>query len=140
MQPRQLLAAVSAAQLASSVAGMTLALQRGYNYDVGFMIGHPDRIARDSLFKGTAFSAPVTTLVTQSVATAVLFRRHSRVAAGALAVIGLLNVPGYLFERLVRRRLSASGWEALESPLLAVEIALSALMPLCAREAARQAS
>jgi hypothetical protein len=134
VQPRHLLAAVSAAQLASSVAGMTLALQRGYNYDVGFMVGHPDCVARDSLFKGTAFSAPVTTLVTQSVATAVLFRRHSRVSAVALAVIGLLNVPGYMLERLVRQRLSASGWDKLESPLIAVEIALSALMPLCGRK------
>jgi hypothetical protein len=82
----------------------------------------PDCVARDSLFRdlplqGTVFSAPVTTLVTQSVATAVLFRRHSRVAAGVLAVIGLLNVPGYIFERLVRQRLSASGWGKLESPL-----------------------
>jgi hypothetical protein len=117
---------------------MTLALRRGYSYDVGFMAGHPDSVARDSLFKGTAFSAPVTTLVTQSVATAVLFRRHSRVAAGALAVIGLLNVPGYGFERLVRQRLSPSGWNKLESPLIAVEIALSALMPVCGHKILRR--
>jgi hypothetical protein len=66
MNRARLLAALSAAQLASGVAGMIVALRREHPYDVLWMHGQPDSIARDTLFKGTAFSAPVSTLVTQA--------------------------------------------------------------------------
>jgi hypothetical protein len=46
------LAAVSAAQLAAGVAGMVVALRRGHPYDVFWMHGRPEAIARDTLFKG----------------------------------------------------------------------------------------
>lgn len=112
---------------------MAVALKRGHNFDVGFMSGHPDSVARESIFQGTAFSAPVTTLVTQAIATTVLARRPSTVAVRTIGIIGGFNIPGYLSERLVRRRLSPAGWDPLETPLLVVEIALSAMMPLLAR-------
>ena len=67
----RLLAAVSVAQLATGVAGMVVALRRVHPYDVFWMHGQPDAIARDILFKGTALSAPVSTLVTQAGLTAI---------------------------------------------------------------------
>ena len=130
---RQLLTTVSAAQLVSSVLGMALALRRRYSFDVSFMHGHPNNVARESIFQGTALSAPVTTLVAQAIATAVLSRRPSPIALRAIGVIGAFDVPGYLAERLVRRRLTPAGWDPLESPLILTEISLAAAMPLLAR-------
>ncbi|MDQ3659617.1 MAG: hypothetical protein M3454_00870 [Actinomycetota bacterium] len=132
MERRLLLASVSAAQLVSSVTGMALALKRGHNFDVGFMVGHPDKVARESILQGTAFSAPLTTLLAQATATVVLARQPSTVAVRTIGIIGGVNIPGYLSERLVRRRLSRTGWDPLETPLLVVEIALSVMMPLLA--------
>jgi hypothetical protein len=65
MDRARLLAAVSAAQLAAGVTGMIVALRRVHPYDLFWMHGDPDAIARDTLFMGTAFSAPVSTLVTR---------------------------------------------------------------------------
>jgi hypothetical protein len=124
----QLLAAVSAAQLASGVAGMVIALRRRHPYDVFWMHGHAAQIARDTLFRGTALSAPVSNLVLQAALTAVVAARPSRRAQQALGALGALWVAGYLGERLVRQRLRPSGWERLESPLLVVAIGLAAAM------------
>ena len=129
---------MSAAQLGSSVIGMVLALRRGYSFDVTFMRGHPDNVARESILQGTALSAPATTLVAQAIATTVLARRPSIVAVRAIGVIGALDIPGYLSERLVRRRLSLAGWDTLESPLIVVEVSLAAAMPWLARRVAAQ--
>ena len=54
MERRQRLAAVSAAQLAIGVAGMVVALRRAHPYDVLWLHGRPDAIARDSILLGTA--------------------------------------------------------------------------------------
>lgn len=131
MQPTgraQLLATVSAAQLASGVAGMVVALRRKHPYDVFWMHGQPDEIARDILFKGTALSAPVSNLLIHAAMTAVVARRPSRRAEQVLGGLGALLVAGYLGERLVRQRLRPSGWDRLESPLLIMSIALAAAM------------
>jgi hypothetical protein len=92
------------------------------------MHGQPDQIARDTLFKGTALSAPVSNLLTQAAMTAVAARRPSRRAEQGLGSMGALLVAGYLGERLVRQRLRPSGWDPLESPLLVVAITLAAAM------------
>jgi hypothetical protein len=63
MDRSRLLVAVSAAQLTSGVAGMVVALRRKHPYDVFWMHGQPDEIARDTIFKGTALSAPVSNLL-----------------------------------------------------------------------------
>jgi hypothetical protein len=128
MNRSQLLAAVSAAQLASGVAGMVVALRRKYPYDVFWIHGQPDEIARDTIFKGTALSAPASNFVTHAAMTAVVARRPSRRGEQALGGFGALLVAGYLGERLVRQRLRPSGWDALESPLLLVAIGLAAAM------------
>jgi hypothetical protein len=81
MDRARALAMVSAAQLGAGVAGMVVALRRGHPDDVFWMYGQPDAIARDTLFKGTALSGPVSTLVTQAALTAVVARRPTRRAA-----------------------------------------------------------
>ena len=93
----QLLAAVSAAQLVSGVAGMVVALRRRHPYDVFWMNVETEKIARDTLFRGTALSAPVSNLLIQPALTAVVAARPSRRARQALGAlrgpIGAL-VPG----------------------------------------------
>jgi hypothetical protein len=125
MDRARTLTVVSAAQLGAGVAGMVLALRRGHPYDVFWMHGQPDAIARDTLFKGTALSAPVSTLVTQAALTAITARRPSRRAAQGLRIVGLTMVAGYLGERLVRQRLRPAGWDTLESPLIIAALGLS---------------
>ena len=124
----RLLAAVSVAQLATGVAGMVVALRRRHPYDVFWMHGRADAIARDTIVKGTALSAPVSNLLAQAALTVGVARRPSRGAARALGSLGALQVAGYLGERLVRRRLRPSGWDAVETPLIVVGIGLAGAM------------
>jgi hypothetical protein len=129
--PRQrILAAVSLLQLVTGLAGMAVALRRGHPYDVRIvrLRGRPDRIARDSLLLGTALSAPVVMMAAQGVLIG-LVRGHAKTfAVPVLGGLGATLVAGYLGETLVRRRLSASGWDVVESPLLTVAIALASSM------------
>jgi pimeloyl-ACP methyl ester carboxylesterase len=134
----RLVAAVSAAQLATGVAGMVVALRRRHPYDLFWMHGQADTVARDAILKGTALSAPLANLLVQAALTAVLARRPSRGAAWALAGLGALQVPGYLGERLVRRRLRPSGWDRLESPLAAAGIGLAGAMAVLGSRAERR--
>jgi pimeloyl-ACP methyl ester carboxylesterase len=124
----RLLAAVSVAQLATGVAGMVVALRRRHPYDVFWMHGRADTIARDTIVKGTALSAPVSNLLAQAALTVGVARRPSRGAARALGSLGALQVAGYLGERLVRRRLRPSGWDAVETPLIVVGIGQAGAM------------
>ena len=130
----RLLAAVSVAQLATGVAGMAVALRRRYPYDVLWMHGRADAIARDTIVKGTALSAPVSNLLAQAALTVLVARRPSRGAARALGGLGALQVAGYLGERLVRRRLRPSGWDAVESPLVLAGIGLAGAMAALGRQ------
>jgi pimeloyl-ACP methyl ester carboxylesterase len=124
----RLLVAVSLAQLATGVAGLVVALRRRHPYDVFWMHGQTDTIARDTILRGTALSAPVSNLLAQAALTAVVARRPSRGAARALGGLGALQVAGYLGEWLVRRRLRPSGWDRVESPLVVAGIGLAAAM------------
>ena len=85
---QRLLAGVSAAQLATGVAGLVVGLRRRRAYDVFWMHGSPDAISRDMLFRGTALSAPVSMLATQAAMTALMARRPSRRVAQALGGLG----------------------------------------------------
>ena len=105
----RLLVAVSVAQLATNVTGLAVALRRRHPYDVFWMHGQADTVARDAILRGTALSAPVSNLLAQAAMTVLVARRPSHGAARALAGLGALQVPGYLGERLVRRRLAAAG-------------------------------
>jgi hypothetical protein len=90
---------------------MVVALRREHPYDVFWMHGKPEDITRDTLFKGTALSAPVSNLLIHAALTAVVARRPSRRGEQALGGLGALLIAGYLGERLVRQRLRPSGWD-----------------------------
>lgn len=129
------LVGVSLAQLACGLVGMAVAIRHGHAYDVGFMKGSPERVARDSILTGTALSAPVAMLASQAALTTVVAARGSERAASGLQVLGVLMVSGYLAERLVRHRLSRRGWEPFESPLVAAGVGLAVAMCLLGRQA-----
>ena len=80
------------------------------------------------ILKGTALSAPVSNLLVQAALTVVVARRPSRGTVRALCGLGALQVAGYLGERLVRRRLRPSGWDAVESPLVLAGMGLAGAM------------
>ena len=105
MATRSALVAVSAAQLAAGLAGQLVALRRRRNYDVGFMKGSPAHVGRDSLWAGTAYSAPITMLAAQAWATARLRRgpndgaRRLLETPVLLAGLGLAAAMGVLGHR-----------------------------------------
>jgi hypothetical protein len=58
----------------------------------------------------------------------VLRRPDATVPARVLGGLGTAMVAGYLMERLVRRRLHPSGWDAAESPMIIAGLSLAAAM------------
>lgn len=108
---------------------MVLAIRRGHTFDLPFWHGQQSAVGRDSLLIGTALSAPAAMLVTQAGATAALLRRpDAPVPARVLGGLGAAMVAGHLLERLVRRRLRPSGWDAAESPMVIAGLTLAAAM------------
>lgn len=128
MSRRGVLVVVSAAQLGCGLAGLAVAIAYRHAYDLPAMHGDPARIVRDAVPMGTAFSAPAPMLVAQALATVRLAGGPSQRAVQVLGVLGTIMVPGYLAERLVRRRLTPAGWHRLESPLVAAGLGLAAVM------------
>lgn len=86
--------AVSVAQLATNVTGLVVALRRRHPYDVFWMHGQADTVARGAILRGTALSAPVSNLLAQAAMTVLVARRPSHGAARALAGLGALRCPG----------------------------------------------
>jgi hypothetical protein len=128
MRRDQILAAVSAAQLVTGAAGLAMALRRGHAYHFLFLRGRPERVAREAVTMGTAFSAPAPMLVAQAAAVVGLRQGGPGWPATVLAGLGAAMVPGYLGEELVRRRLRPSGYDRIETPLVASALTLSAAM------------
>jgi hypothetical protein len=124
----RLLAEVSAAQLATGVAGMALAMRRRHAYDFAWMHGRPENVTRDSALMGTALSAPSYMLIAQGVAIRRSLRGAGSRADAVLGGLGAAMVGGYLGEALVRRRLRPSGYDRLETPLIVVALGLSGVM------------
>ena len=120
---------VSLAQLACGVMGMALAIRRGHAYDVSFMKGTPQAVRKDSIFLGTALSAPVTMLAAQFVLTGIAARDSQRAARG-LGILGGFMTAGYLAERHVRHCLRPDGWDPVETPLVVLSMGLAAAMVL----------
>jgi hypothetical protein len=126
MTPRAALVSVSSAQLAVQLAGLAVAVRRHRNYDVGFMRGSPRHVVRDSVWAGTAYSAPVYLIAAQWWATARLRRQPDDGARRLLGMLGVLYGPGYLFERYVRAQLVRI--DPLETPIALASIWLAAAM------------
>jgi len=135
MTPRRVLVTVATAQLATQLAGLAVALRRRRYYDVGFMRGSPETMARDAIFSGTAYSAPVTMLLTQAWAVRRLARSPDDLARRVLGMLGVLNVPGDLFERFDRQHLRPGGWDRVETPVIAASIGLAAAMGVLGHQA-----
>jgi hypothetical protein len=135
MSHRTALVAVSAAQLAAGLAGQVVALRRRRHYDVPFMTGSPDHVARDSLWFGTAFSAPVYLLGPHAWAVARLAAGPHERARRVLRLLGTGMIAGYLSERLCRERLTRSGFDPVETPIVAVGFAGTVAMAVLARRA-----
>jgi hypothetical protein len=96
MSGRGALVAVSAAQLATGLAGLAVAVRRRRHFDVSLpgsalarlRRGSADRVLRDALWAGTAYSAPTPMLVTQVWSIARLARGPDPRAPGASASWG----------------------------------------------------
>ena len=130
-----LLTRLSAAQLTLGLAGQVLAVRRKAFYDIPFGTGRPEDVVRDSLVNGTAFSAPVTMLATQTWATTRLARRPADpLARRVLRGMGAVMVCGYLMERRNRKRLTPGGLDPVETPLVGVALGLAAAMALTGRQ------
>ena len=81
--------------------------------------GRPEDVVRDSLFNGTALSAPVAMLLTQAVATVRLAKGPSPVAARTLGVLGATMTCGYLIEREFPKAFSPAGLDPVVTPVAA---------------------
>lgn len=113
---RWILVGVSATQLACGLVGLAVALVRRHPYDLPYMHGDRAKMRRDAVAMGTALSAPAPMLAAQAIATVALAAQPGQRPARVLGGLGVLMVPGYLGERLVRERLTRGGWDTLESP------------------------
>jgi hypothetical protein len=136
MTPRRLLVLLSTAQLAAGMAGLVVAVRRRRPYDLPFLAGSPAHVGRDSLWMGTAYSAPAPMLLAQAWATANLRRGPDDGARRMLGMLGALMVPGYLLERSGRRHLSAGGLDAVETPVVLAGAGLAAAMAALGHRAA----
>jgi len=119
---------VAASQLVLGVAGMAVAVKRRHPYHVGRMQGTADSVERDSLFNGTALSAPVWMLVAQAVALVLVVSDAWKQAHWVLGGLGLAMVAGYLGETHGRELLRPTGFDPLETPLVVVAILLAIAM------------
>ncbi len=128
MRSRRALLAVSAVQLGADAAGQLLALRRRRAFDTPVLAGSRATVGRDSWWAGTALSPPAWTVAAHAAALARLAARPDPRAATVLAWTGAALVPGYLQERLVRRRLRRPGAEPLETAVVAVGLAAAAAM------------
>jgi hypothetical protein len=135
MTPRRLLVALSTAQLAAGIAGLAVAVRRRRPYDLPFAAGSRAHVARDSLWMGTAYSAPLPMLVAQAWAAANLGRGTDDGARRMLGMLGALMVPGYLLERSGRQHLSPGGADPVETPVVLAGVALAAAMAVLGHRA-----
>jgi hypothetical protein len=133
MAHRSALVAVSTAQLAAGLAGQVVALRRRRHYDVPFMHGSPDHVARDSLWFGTSYSAPSYMVAAQAWAVARLLGGPDERARQALRLLGTGMISGYLMERFNRVLLTRQGLDPVETPIVVVGLTGSVAMAVLAR-------
>jgi hypothetical protein len=133
MAQRSTLVAVSSIQLAAQVTGHVVALRRRRHFDVPFLSGSPEHIVRDWLWFGTAYSAPPYLLGPQAWAIARLLGGPDDRASRVLRWLGAGLALGYPSERWNRVRVRPSGFDLLESPVVAVGWGGALAMALLAR-------
>jgi hypothetical protein len=133
MSHRRAIVAVSAVQLTAGLVGQVVALRRRRPYDVPFMHGSPDHIARGSLWFGASYSAPVYMTGSQAYAVVRLARGPDERARKMLRLLGTSMISGYLLERFNRKLLTPGGFDPLETPIVAVGLAGSVAMAVLGR-------
>lgn len=136
MTPRRLLVLVSAAQLVAGVAGLVVAVRRRRPYDLPFVRGQAGHVGRDSLWMGTAYSAPLPMLLGHAWATANLHRGPDDGARRMLGMLGVLMVPGYLLERSGREHLVPGATDPVETSVILAGTTLAAAMAVLGHRAA----
>jgi hypothetical protein len=143
MTPRRLLVAISTGQLIAGATGWAVAVRRRRNWDLrrpwapwGFLHGTPEHVGRDSLWSGTAYSAPAFMLAVQLWAIRRLAAGPDDGARRLLGVSGAVMTPGYLGEKYVRAHLRPGGWDPVETPLVVASISLAAGMAVLGSRAA----
>ena len=136
---RQLLVAISAAQLAVGVIGQLVAVRERRSFEIFRWHGNPEDVARDSWFMGTGLSAPVSMLAVQVGAIAVLARRASRPAAAALAGLGLMMVVGSLLENKIRSAIREPGADRVVTVVAGLGLGLAVGMVVVGVPTARSA-
>lgn len=94
------LAVASTLNLLFSVVGFRKALKEKIPYDIGFMKGSAEHIARDQITLGSALSPPTLMMVTQAAGTARMFKNRGTGAASLLGVLGLAMSIGFSMERV----------------------------------------
>jgi uncharacterized membrane protein YraQ (UPF0718 family) len=94
------LAVASTVNLLFSVVGFRKAVQEKIPYDVGFMKGLAEHIARDQITLGSALSPPTIMMVAQAAGTARMFKNPGLAAARLLGVLGLAMSIGFSMERV----------------------------------------
>ena len=133
MANRRALVAVSALQLTAGLVGQVVALRRRRPYDIPFMHGSPDHVARDSLWFGASYSAPVYMTGSQLYAVLRLARGPDERARKMLRLLGTSMISGYLLERFNRKLLTPAGFDPVETPIVAVGLAGSVAMAVLGR-------
>ena len=143
MTPRRLLVAISTGQLIAGATGCAVAVRRRRNWDLrqpwapwGFLHGTPEHVGRDSLWSGTAYSAPAFMLAVQLWAIRRLAAGPDQGARRLLGVSGAVMAPGYLGEKYVRAHVRPGGWDPVETPLVLASITLAAGMAVLGSRAA----
>jgi hypothetical protein len=143
MTPRRLLVAISTGQLIAGATGWAVAVRRRRNWDLrrpwapwGFLHGAQEHVGRDSLWSGTAYSAPAFMLAVQLWAIRRLAAGPDDGARRLLGVSGAVMTPGYLGEKDVRAHLRPGGWDPVETPLVVASISLAAGMAVLGSRAA----
>jgi hypothetical protein len=133
MRRYRALAAVSTAHLAAALAAQAVAVRRRRAFDTVVLSGDPAHVGRDSWWFGTAFSPPAYMLAVQAWAIARLLRGEPEPARVLLRVLGSVMVPGYLVERLGRERLTPTGFDPVETPVVVAGVGSSVAMAVLGR-------
>ena len=133
MPHRPTLVATASTQLAAQLAGHLVALRRRRHFDVPFMTGSPEHLVRDWLWFGTAYSAPPYLLAPQIWAVTRLLREPDDRARWMLRWLGTGLTLGYLSERWARVRVRPSGFDPVETPIVAAGWGCAIAMAVLAR-------
>lgn len=124
----KVLASVSLVQLIVQLAGARKALRDRIPYDLPFLQGKPENVARDAWIIGSRLSAPGPLLAAHAAGTVLLLARPRPWLRRAIGWLGAVYIPGILLERVTRESFRHPDRET--TPLTASALGLSVAMAL----------